>query len=320
MATTADHLRTTLDGRWREVRERVRGELNDERFAPHYTPNTAIARSKALEQMRVLADLGYAANGFAVSHGGTGDAGGAVTSIEMLAMSDLSLMVKAGVQWGLFGGAIENLGTERHHQAYVKPLIDLDLLGCFAMTETGHGSDVQELETTATYDVETGEFVVNSPPTPSSRKDYIGGAAQHATVAAVFAQLITGGESQGVHCFVVPIRDDAGNDLPPGVTTSDCGLKGGLPGVDNGRIVFDQVRIPRENLLNRYADVARTARTARRSRTRTVVSSRWSAHWFVDVSPSVVPRQRPPASDWPSPVDTPCSAGSSVLRRVTTKS
>ncbi|KAB2586541.1 acyl-CoA oxidase, partial [Rhodococcus erythropolis] len=156
MATTADHLRTTLDGRWREVRERVRGELNDERFAPHYTPNTAIARSKALEQMRVLADLGYAANGFAVSHGGTGDAGGAVTSIEMLAMSDLSLMVKAGVQWGLFGGAIENLGTERHHQAYVKPLIDLDLLGCFAMTETGHGSDVQELETTATYDVETG--------------------------------------------------------------------------------------------------------------------------------------------------------------------
>ena len=254
MATTADHLRTTLDGRWREVRERVRGELNDERFAPHYTPNTAIARSKALEQMRVLADLGYAANGFAVSHGGTGDAGGAVTSIEMLAMSDLSLMVKAGVQWGLFGGAIENLGTERHHQAYVKPLIDLDLLGCFAMTETGHGSDVQELETTATYDVETGEFVVNSP-TPSSRKDYIGGAAQHATVAAVFAQLITGGERQGVHCFVVPIRDDAGNDLP-GVTTSDCGLKGGLPGVDNGRIVFDQVRIPRENLLNRYADVA----------------------------------------------------------------
>src|SRR3546814_2357693 len=109
MATTADHLRTTLDGRWREVRERVRGELNDERFAPHYTPNTAIARSKALEQMRVLADLGYAANGFDVSHGGTGDAGGAVTSIEMLAMSDLSLMVKAGVQWGRFGGA--KIGT-----------------------------------------------------------------------------------------------------------------------------------------------------------------------------------------------------------------
>lgn len=203
--------------------------------------------------MRLLASNGYAADGFAKDHGGTGDAGAAVTSIEMLAMSDLSLMVKAGVQWGLFGGAIENLGTARHHEAYVKRLVDLDLLGCFAMTETGHGSDVQALETTATYDADAGEFVIHSP-TPSSRKDYIGGAAQHATMAAVFAQLITGGESQGVHCFVVPIRDEDGNDLP-GVHTSDCGYKGGLPGVDNGRITFDQVRIPRENLLNKYADV-----------------------------------------------------------------
>ncbi|MDF3309066.1 acyl-CoA dehydrogenase [Rhodococcus sp. T2V] len=254
MATTADHLRSTLDGRWREVRERVRSELSGTPdFAPHYTPDLDEARAKTLAQLRLLASNGYAAAGFAEDHGGTGDAGAAVTSIEMLAMSDLSLMVKAGVQWGLFGGAIENLGTARHHEAYVKRLVDLDLLGCFAMTETGHGSDVQALETTATYDPDTGEFVVHSP-TPSSRKDYIGGAAQHATTAAVFAQLITGGESRGVHCFVMPIRDEDGNDLP-GVHTSDCGYKGGLPGVDNGRITFDQVRIPRENLLNKYADV-----------------------------------------------------------------
>ncbi|MBC2639403.1 MULTISPECIES: acyl-CoA dehydrogenase [unclassified Rhodococcus (in: high G+C Gram-positive bacteria)] len=254
MATTADHLRSTLDGRWREVRERVRAELSGTPdFAPHYTPDLDEARAKTLAQLRLLARNGYAADGFAKAHGGTGDAGAAVTSIEMLAMSDLSLMVKAGVQWGLFGGAIENLGTARHHEAYVTRLIDLDLLGCFAMTETGHGSDVQALETTATYDADAGEFVVHSP-TPSSRKDYIGGAAQDATMAAVFAQLITGGESQGVHCFVVPIRDEDGNDLP-GVHTSDCGYKGGLPGVDNGRITFDQVRIPRENLLNKYADV-----------------------------------------------------------------
>jgi acyl-CoA oxidase len=254
MATTADHLRSTLDGRWREVRERVRAELSGTPdFAPHYTPDLDEARATTLAQLRLLASNGYAAAGFAKDHGGTGDAGAAVTSIEMLAMSDLSLMVKAGVQWGLFGGAIENLGTARHHEAYVKRLVDLDLLGCFAMTETGHGSDVQALETTATYDPDTAEFVVHSP-TPSSRKDYIGGAAQHATTAAVFAQLITGGESRGVHCFVVPIRDEDGNDLP-GVHTSDCGYKGGLPGVDNGRITFDQVRIPRENLLNKYADV-----------------------------------------------------------------
>ncbi len=259
MATTADHLRTTLDGRWHDVREKVRSDLSRPEFTPHFTPDLADARAKTLSQMHLLAESGYAADGFASDHGGTGNVGAAVTAIEMVAMSDLSLMVKSGVQWGLFGGAIENLGTATHHERYVRATIDLDLLGCFAMTETGHGSDVQSLETTATYDAYAGEFVVHSP-TPSARKDYIGGAAQHARMAAVFAQLITAGpgeepESKGVHCFLVPIRDDDGADLP-GITTSDCGFKGGLPGVDNGRIVFDHVRIPRENLLNRYADVA----------------------------------------------------------------
>lgn len=255
MATTAEHLTDALDGRWREVRQKARIDLaNDPDFAPHYTPDPEQARAITLAQMRKLAVRGYAADGFAISHGGTGITGAAVANIEMLAMSDLSLMVKAGVQWGLFGGAVENLGTRRHHDKYVRPTIDLDLLGCFAMTETGHGSDVQELETTATYDPATQEFIIHSP-TPSSRKDYIGGAAEHARMAAVFAQLITNGESHGVHCVLVPIRDEDGNDLP-GVSTSDCGYKGGLPGVDNGRILFDHVRVPRENLLNRYGDVS----------------------------------------------------------------
>jgi acyl-CoA oxidase len=255
MTTTAEHLRNTLDGRWRDVKNRMRQELSNEIFRPHYTPNPVIARTKVAEQMKIMAAHGAAEDGFKKEHGGNGDVGAAVTRIEMLAMSDLSLMVKAGVQWGLFGGAIENLGTERHHQAYVPRIIDLDLLGCFAMTETGHGSDVQSLETTATYDPATQEFIIDSP-TRTARKDYIGGAAETATVAAVFAQLITSdGVGHGVHCFVVPIRDEDGNDLP-GVTTGDCHYKGGLPGVDNGRIQFDNVRVPRENLLNKYADVA----------------------------------------------------------------
>ncbi|GAB4924041.1 acyl-CoA dehydrogenase [Mycobacterium avium subsp. hominissuis] len=236
----------------------MRETLSEDLFRPHYTPNTVIARTKVAEQMRIMAAFGAAADGFRKEHGGTGDVGAAITMIEMLAMSDLSLMVKAGVQWGLFGGAVENLGTERHHETYVPKIISLELRGCFAMTETGHGSDVQSLETTATYDPATEEFVIDSP-TPSARKDYIGGAAETATVAAVFAQLITTEDGKplnhGVHCLLVPIRDADGNDLP-GVTTSDCEYKGGLPGVDNGRIVFDHVRVPRVNLLNKYGDVA----------------------------------------------------------------
>ena len=256
--STAEYLRDALDGRWRDVKNQTREWLSREQFRPHYTPNTVLARAKVAEQMKLIAAAGISDEGFRKEHGGTGDVGAAITMIEMLAMSDLSLMVKAGVQWGLFGGAVENLGTERHHEPYVKKIINLELLGCFAMTETGHGSDVQALETTATYDAQTEEFVIHST-TPTARKDYIGGAAETATVAAVFAQLITTEDGKpvnhGVHCVLVPIRDDDGNDLP-GVTTSDCHYKGGLPGVDNGRIVFDHVRVPRVNLLNKYGDVA----------------------------------------------------------------
>ncbi len=250
--TTADHLRAALDGPWRDIRQQARRELADERFLGDPNLDYKAARARVLDQMRLLAAMDYAKRGFRLENGGVGDPGGAVTALEMVAYADLSLWVKSGVQWGLFGGAVENLGTERHRE-YIKQLISLDLLGCFAMTESGHGSDVASLETTATYDPATQEFVIHSP-TPSARKDYIGGAAEHARMAAVFAQLITQGEGRGVHCFLVPIRDEQGADLP-GVTTSDDGLKGGLLGVDNGRIVFDHVRIPRENLLNRYADV-----------------------------------------------------------------
>ncbi|WP_280432124.1 acyl-CoA dehydrogenase [Nocardia brasiliensis] len=252
-ATTADHLRAALDGPWGEIREQARVQLADDKFAGDSYLDHKAARARVLEQMRAIATMGYAERGFRRENGGTSEPGAAVTGLEMLAYADLSLWVKAGVQWGLFGGAVENLGTERHRE-YIKRLLSLDLLGCFAMTESGHGSDVANLETTATYDPETQEFVVHSP-TPSARKDYIGGAAEHARMAAVFAQLVTQGKNQGVHCLLVPIRDEAGADLP-GVTTFDDGLKGGLPGVDNGRIVFDHVRVPRENLLNRYADVA----------------------------------------------------------------
>ena len=189
------------------MKNRCREEMSKPLFRPHYTPNTLVARAKANEQLRIIAAAGAAEDSFRKEHGGTGDVGAAVTLIELLAMSDLSLMVKAGVLWGLFGGAVENLGTERHHEAYVRKIIDLELMGCFAMTETGHGSDVQSLETTATYDRESDEFVIHSP-TKTSRKDYIGGAAESATMAAVFAQLITAGPGQqpishGVHCLLV---------------------------------------------------------------------------------------------------------------------
>jgi acyl-CoA oxidase len=249
----SDEVRIALDGKWRHVREQSRVELAAMDLAYDLDLDIDAARERTFRQLEGLVPTGVPAAGFRTEHGGGGDPGMAVTGIEMLAQFDLSLMVKAGVQWGLFGGAVENLGTERHREL-IPRLISLDLVGCYAMTEIGHGSNVQHLETTATYDAETQEFVVDSP-TPSATKDYIGNAAAHAEVAAVYAQLVTRGENHGVHCFLVPIRDKDGNAME-GVEIGDDRHKGGLGGVDNGRLAFHQVRIPRENLLNRYGDVA----------------------------------------------------------------
>ncbi|MDX1621191.1 MAG: acyl-CoA dehydrogenase, partial [Nitriliruptorales bacterium] len=245
-------LRAFLDGRWASVREMVREQAKDPLFHPVYDLPVDEYRERVLQQLRAIAKTEGPRLLFPKEYGGEGDIGGAVTAFEMLGAGDLSLLTKAGVQFGLFGGAVLHLGNEEHRQRYLRPTMDAELLGCFAMTETGHGSDVQHVRTTAIYDRETEEFVLNTPD-EDGRKDYIGNAADHGHMAVVFAQLITGGEGHGVHAFLVPIREDG--EVVDGVTIEDCGHKGGMNGVDNGRIWFDEVRVPRSALLDRYGQV-----------------------------------------------------------------
>ena len=246
-------LTAVLDGRWADLRREVRSQLAEAVVRDRSDLSTEEYRRQVLEDVRLLAKTGHSRLGFAREYGGLDDPAGSVVAHEMLGFGDLSVMVKAGVQWGLFGGAVQLLGTERHHEKYLRDIVDLSLPGCFAMTETGHGSDVQHLRTTATYDRAAGEFVVTTPD-PGARKDYIGNAARDGRMAVVFAQLIVDGTGHGVHALLVPIRDEDRQPMP-GVLIEDCGRKGGLNGVDNGRLTFRDVRVPREALLNRFGDV-----------------------------------------------------------------
>ena len=214
-------LTTVLDGRWGVLRARLRERMTSAKLADSYDLDRETHRAQVFEQLRELVDSGHPRLGFDRAYGGAGDIGGSVVAFEMLGYGDLSLMVKAGVQWGLFGGAVQMLGTERHHERYLPDIMSLALPGCFAMTESGHGSDVQHLRTTATYD--DGEFVVNTPD-DDARKDYIGNAARDGRLAVVFAQLVAGDRQHGVHAFLVPIRDEEGRPMP-GVRIEDCGAK-----------------------------------------------------------------------------------------------
>jgi acyl-CoA oxidase len=248
------HLREVLDGRWAHVRRDARENLRDPDFLPVYGETMQEARDRVTRAAKKLAESGRVGLGFPKEFGGEADSGASVTSIEMLAFGDLSLMVKAGVQWGLFGGALELLGTRRQHEKYLRDVMSFDLPGCFAMTETGHGSDVQQLRTTCTYDPATETFDLHTPH-QAARKDYIGNAAKDGRMAVVFAQLIAQGKNHGVHAWLVPIRNEDGTPCE-GVTIGDDGPKAGLPGVDNGRLSFDHVAVPRDMLLDRYGQVA----------------------------------------------------------------
>ncbi len=244
-----------LDGRYAEVREMVRRNLVT--HADLLVDAETLPRDEYRDRVRdvvvAVAGTGQTTLGLPASVGGSDDVGASVAAFETMGFGDLSALVKIGVQFGLFAGAIQQLGNEEHHAAYLPGAADGSLMGCFAMTERGHGSNVQALGTVATYDAATQEFVITTPD-DHARKDYIGNAARHAELAVVFAQLEIGGRSEGVHAFVVPIR--SGDTVLPGVRIEDSGNKMGLNGVDNGQIWFDGVRVPRTALLNRFADVS----------------------------------------------------------------
>ncbi|CAA6673927.1 unnamed protein product [Spirodela intermedia] len=165
---------------------------------------------------------------------GGGDGNEEVRDVESAGLFDHGLSVKMGVHFScvqlefLRGLAIRYLGTKYHHDKWLKDSENLSVKGCFAMTELGHGSNVRGIETIATYDSSAGEFIINTP-CESAQKYWIGGAGIHANHTIIFAQLHIQGKNQGVHAFAARIRDDDGT--------------------------FDNLRVPRQNLLNSVCDV-----------------------------------------------------------------
>lgn len=242
-----------LDGKDAPLINRVKALISSPDFAYLETDNLNAYREQVLRWAKVLAEHGFGSIAYPHEYGGKGDMAAYFTIMETLSYHDLSLAVKFGVQFGLWGMSVYFLGTEKHHARYLKEIGTLALPGCFAMTETGHGSNVRGIETTATYNHQDKTFTIHTP-TEQAQKEYIGNAALHGRMATVFAKLIINDTDFGVNAFIVPLRDEKGNVLP-GITIKDCGRKLGLNGVDNGIIRFDQVVIPKENMLDRFARV-----------------------------------------------------------------
>ncbi|KAI0226215.1 hypothetical protein L0F63_004101 [Massospora cicadina] len=218
-------------------------------FAPRFNVLQAEKQEQAFEQLKAIGNNHF----ISVKDLRT-------NPLNVLAVHEISGLVngssttKLTVHYNLFGGTLVKLGTERH-EPILNEVNNLDATGCFALTELGYGNNAIEMETTAVYDPTTQEFVINSPST-KSQKFWITNGARHAKYAIVFAQLQVSGVQEGIHTFIVKIRDGPRNEVCKGVTIREMGNKLELDGVDNALLKFNHVRIPRVNLLNRYSDVS----------------------------------------------------------------
>ncbi|MDT0632144.1 acyl-CoA dehydrogenase [Rubrivirga sp. S365] len=248
-------LQSLLDAPHAETRDRIRDLLSDPFFAyPEPGISNDAYRTLILQWVQRLGEEGIGSLAYPEWAGGTGDISRFIAAFETLATHDLSLVVKFGVQFGLWGGSVQQLGNEEQRRELLPAIGRGELLGAFAMSERGHGSNVRDLQTTATFDREADEWVIDTP-TDHDHKEWIGNAARDGRMATVFAQLVIDGEGHGVHGFLVPLRDEGGAVMP-GIRIEDSGHKMGLNGVDNGRVWFSDVRVPRTALLGRYASVS----------------------------------------------------------------
>jgi len=239
-------LKDLLDHDNIEMRDNFREFLKGDLFKPRYNLTLEEERELALRRLQAICDNGF------ISVLDFRNNPLKIFAAHELAVIDPAMGTKMTVQFNLFGGTVLKLGTERHH--YLLPGIDsLKDVGCFGLTELGYGNNAVEMETTATYDEKTDELIVNCP-SPLAQKYWITNGACHAKHIVVFAQLWVKGVNEGIHGVLVRCRGD-NLEAVPGVTVEDMGHKMGLNGVDNAKLTFDNVRVPRVNLLNKYSDI-----------------------------------------------------------------
>lgn len=181
------------------------------------------------------------------------------TRFSIAHAADPQTATRCGVHFALFVNSVATLGTAAQADYWIKQQGGAHLnrfFGCFAMTELGHGSNVAGMETTAVFDEETDEFVINTPHLGAT-KWWIGGAAHTATHSLCYARLIVRGKDHGVKQFVVPLRNIDAFTLKPGIAIGDIGKKMGRDGIDNGWIQYTNVRVPRQFMLMRFASIDR---------------------------------------------------------------
>ncbi|PWN45795.1 acyl-CoA oxidase [Ceraceosorus guamensis] len=168
----------------------------------------------------------------------------------------LDLQSPITIHWVAFVPVIMGQGNDEQVARWGQRAMDHNILGCYLQTELGHGTNVAGLETLATYEPSTDTFDLHSP-TLTSTKWWAGGSGLTATHGIVQAQLIINNKRFGPHLFFVPLRSLKDGKLFNGIAAGDIGPKtyDAFGGLDNGWVRFNHVKLPRDNMLAKHAQV-----------------------------------------------------------------
>eukprot|EP00923_Selenidium_pygospionis_P008454 GHVN01014420.1.p1 GENE.GHVN01014420.1~~GHVN01014420.1.p1 ORF type:complete len:495 (-),score=60.09 GHVN01014420.1:1675-3033(-) len=171
-------------------------------------------------------------------------------AFELLCGEDMFILLHIT----MFTTCVENLVDDEQRGWWVKACKEFNMIGTYAQTELGHGSNVAGLETTADLDFTTDEWVLNTP-TLKSTKWWPGGMAKSCTHCILMARMRVSNKDLGVHAFMLPLRDMNTHQSLPGIHLVDIGQKLGYNGMDNGGLQLKGVRIPRRFLMGRFCQV-----------------------------------------------------------------
>ena len=160
--------------------------------------------------------------------------------------------IRFTVQFNLFAGSLVGLAGEEQ----LKMLDEIQKegkLGCFLLTEMQAGVlSGLIVETTVDWDSNNQEFVLNTPSDKAAKNWISQGFV--ADCGVIIANLRIDGESYGPHAFYMDLRDGNKN-LLPGIRIEDMGVKTIANDLDNARVWFDNVKLPKNALLNKFADI-----------------------------------------------------------------
>ncbi|RMY22147.1 hypothetical protein D0867_02897 [Hortaea werneckii] len=163
------------------------------------------------------------------------------------------------VHYSMFITTIREQGDENQRSYWLPKIEAMEVIGCYAQTELGHGSNVRGIECEARWCPQKKGFVLHSPTLTASKwwNGTMGRTANHAIVVAHLLVPRSSDSSDhvdhGPHPFVVQIRDMKTHKPLPGIAVGDIGPKYGYGPMDNGYMLFDHVCVPHSAMLSRYS-------------------------------------------------------------------